>query len=63
MNTLLYDVRTGALIDPSGHGIRDAVACVLRIPFPQPYWEQWHTSDRLVGMKLLRCATPRRCHT
>ena len=78
MNTLLYDVRTGALIDPTGHGINDSVEFVLRIPFPRVYWEQvrspsecalpgqaraspchvwptqWHTQDRLVGMKLLR---------
>lgn len=27
---------------------------VLRIPFPEPYWDQWLNEDRLPGMKLLR---------
>lgn len=57
MNTLLYDVRTGALIDPTGHGINDSVEFVLRIPFPRVYWEQvrraWHKPGR-------GCTTPHR---
>ena len=34
-NTLLYDVMTGVLIDPSGYGRIDAINFTLRIPFPQ----------------------------
>lgn len=53
-NTLLYDVATGSLLDPSGHGVADSVDFVLRIPYPQVYWDTWLRCDRLLGMKLLR---------
>lgn len=53
-NTLLYDVATGSLIDPSGFGIDDSINFRLRIPYPPAYWETWLRSDRLLGMRLLR---------
>lgn len=54
MNTLLFDVHSGVLIDPTGNGLKDTVNYVLRIPFPVSGWKTWLETDRLVGMKLLR---------
>lgn len=53
-NTLLYDIHSGVLIDPTGNGVKDAVNYTLRVPLPRGGWESWLQADRLVGMKLLR---------
>ena len=31
-NTLLYDISSGSVIDPTGQGVQDALNYVLRIP-------------------------------
>merc|ERR1711957_343581 len=51
-NSLLYDVHSGALIDPTGKGIQDAVNFILR--HNRGTFREWCDEDRLVGMKLLR---------
>eukprot|EP00802_Teleaulax_amphioxeia_P007623 Tamp_07630.p1 GENE.Tamp_07630~~Tamp_07630.p1 ORF type:complete len:439 (+),score=64.93 Tamp_07630:70-1386(+) len=53
-NTLLYDIASGSLIDPTGQGVRDAINFVLRVPVDRLDWEEWLLNDRLPGMKLLR---------
>eukprot|EP00933_Yihiella_yeosuensis_P034595 TRINITY_DN28075_c0_g1_i1.p1 TRINITY_DN28075_c0_g1~~TRINITY_DN28075_c0_g1_i1.p1 ORF type:complete len:444 (+),score=76.56 TRINITY_DN28075_c0_g1_i1:59-1333(+) len=52
MNTLLYDVYSGALIDPTGQGIQDSVNFILR--HNRGCFREWTDEDRLVGMKLIR---------
>lgn len=52
MNTLLYDVYSGSLIDPTGKGIQDSVNFILR--HNRGNFEEWVNEDRLPGMKLLR---------
>lgn len=53
-NSLLYDVASGVLIDPTGVGRLDAANCSLRIPYPESQWLDWLEHDRLAGMKLFR---------
>ncbi len=55
-NSLLYDVASGVLIDPTGVGRLDAANCSLRIPYPESQWHDWLEHDRLTGMKLFRYA-------
>ena len=54
MNTLLYDVKNGVIIDPTGYGIYDAINFTLRIPVPEEGWRGWFEEDRLPAMKILR---------
>eukprot|EP00931_Biecheleriopsis_adriatica_P091467 TRINITY_DN65354_c0_g1_i1.p1 TRINITY_DN65354_c0_g1~~TRINITY_DN65354_c0_g1_i1.p1 ORF type:complete len:449 (-),score=101.48 TRINITY_DN65354_c0_g1_i1:14-1192(-) len=52
MNSMLYDIKSGALIDPTGYGIQDSVNFVLR--HNRGTFEEWVEEDRLPGMKLIR---------
>eukprot|EP00440_Ansanella_granifera_P038663 gb/GFBE01041950.1/.p1 GENE.gb/GFBE01041950.1/~~gb/GFBE01041950.1/.p1 ORF type:complete len:428 (+),score=86.86 gb/GFBE01041950.1/:1-1284(+) len=52
MNTLLYDIHSGSLIDPTGKGIQDSVNFILR--HNRASFKEWVEEDRLPGMKLIR---------
>jgi len=51
-NSMLFDIKCGALIDPTGYGIQDSVNFILR--HNRSSFEEWAAEDRLAGMKLVR---------
>lgn len=44
-NALLYDHKNGTIIDPTGHGVADALSKTLRMTVPQAQWGHWLSSN------------------